>query len=142
MKLNILIYHAFGCRGIYIDLLSVKVIYDYKTLLSVSWSHQPSIKSIFPRTSLFPWGTSLSSSFHNPFPVVSLCHPGYCVSFCCSFIGQSCRQSSFIVSLWFPHAAFPQAGCYLFLDNKCPWVSLVWQILILLSFTSYSLQLL
>ena len=55
--------------------------------------------------------------------------------------GESCRQC-FIVSIWFSHAVFLQVGGGSFLDIKCPWVSLVCPIRILLSWTSYYLQLL
>ena len=54
---------------------------------------------------------------------------------------QSCRQC-FIVSIWFPHAAFLQVGGGSFLDIRCLWVSLECPICILLSLTSYCLQLL
>ena len=55
--------------------------------------------------------------------------------------GQSCWQS-FIVWLSILHVAFPHVGCWLFLDIKCPWVSLVCPIRILLNLTSYCQQLL
>ena len=48
----------------------------------------------------------------------------------------------FIVSLWFPHAAFQHVGCWLFLDIKCQEVSLVYPIRIFLSLTTYYIQLL
>ena len=56
-------------------------------------------------------------------------------------LGQSCGQC-FIVNLWFSHAVFLHAGCWLFLDIKCLRVSLVCSISILLSLTSYCFQLL
>ena len=48
-----------------------------------------SCHSIFPQTSFYSEGTTLSSPPHNPFLVGYLCHPGYCVSFCCPSIGDS-----------------------------------------------------
>ena len=47
-----------------------------------------------------------------------------------------------IVSLWFPHAAFPHVVCWLFLDIKCLWVSLMCPIRILLSLTQCCILLL
>ena len=55
--------------------------------------------------------------------------------------GQTCRQC-FIVNLWFPQAAFLHVGCYSFIDIKGQWINLVFPIHILLSLTSYCLQLL
>ena len=75
---------------------------------------------------------------HFHFLVVFLCHPGYCISFCC----LSIISNIFFVSLWFKHAAFLHVTCWLFLDIKNPWVSLVCPIHILFSLTSYCLQLL
>ena len=75
------------------------------------------------------------------FVVMSLCHSGYCFFLLSLHWGQSCRQF-FIVRLWFPLAAFPHVGCWLFFDIKWPWVSLVCPIRILFSLTSYCLQLL
>ena len=54
---------------------------------------------------------------------------------------QSWRKR-FIVSLWFPYPLFPHVSCWLFLDIKCLWVSLVCPIHILLSLNSYCLELL
>ena len=54
-------------------------------------------------------------------------------------LGQSCRQC-FIVSIWLPHTAFLQVGGCPFFDIKCPWVSLLCPIRILLSLI-YCLQL-
>ena len=71
------------------SLPSIKVINNYKTLFLVCSSRQPPVISIFPQTSLSSNGTSSYSPLHNPFPVMSLCHLGYCVSFCCSSIGGS-----------------------------------------------------
>ena len=71
-----------------VSLPSVKVIHDYKTVLSEYQSCQSSIKSIFPQISLFLKEPPhlLPSQF---FPSSVLCHPGYFVSFCCPFIGDS-----------------------------------------------------
>ena len=55
-------------------------------------------------------------------------------------LGNFCRQYM-IVNIWFPYAALPHVGCWLFLDLKCPCVSLVCSIWSLLSLTSYCLQL-
>ena len=71
----------------------------------------------------------LHNFLHNSFPVVLLCHPGYCISFCCPFIRQSCRQC-FIVILFSTCCIFV---CWLFLDIKCPWISLVCSIYMLFS---------
>ena len=43
---------------------------------------------IFPHTSLFPSENSSFSPLHNSFPVVSLCHPEYQISFCCPLSGD------------------------------------------------------
>ena len=74
------------------------------------------------------------------FPNIALMSPWILYFFLLSFhMEQSCRQC-FIVSIWFPHAAFLQVGGGSFLDIKCLWVSLVCPICILLSLTSYFLQ--
>ena len=66
----------------------VKVIYDYKTLLLACWSYRSPVIYI---SSNIPISLRIlkSSSLHNPFPVMFLCHPWYCISFCCPSIGGS-----------------------------------------------------
>ena len=114
------------------NLPSVKVIYDYKKMLSVYWSHQLSIQ------------VYISSNISTPLKNLIIFSTSQCpyvtldIVFLSAvpLLGQSYRQC-FIVSLCFLHV-----GCWLFLDINCLWVSLVCPIRILLSLTSYCLQLL
>ena len=71
-----------------VSLPSVKVINDYKMLLLACWSCQLFL-ILYYFKHLFPLETSSLSQLHSSFPVVSLCHPGYCISFCCSYFGGS-----------------------------------------------------
>ena len=95
---------------LFMSLLSVKVIYDYKTLLSVYWSHQPSIKYISSNIPI-PLGNLFSKSQF--FPSSILMSP-WILSFflLCLHWRQFCKPC-FIVSLWFPHAAFLLVGYFL-----------------------------
>ena len=58
------------------------------------------------------------------------------------FLWEKLQRYYFIVSVWFPHAAFVHVGCWSFLIIKCPCVSLMCPIRSLLNLTSYCLQLL
>ena len=84
-----------GCFLVYPTLKSS--INDYKTLLSACWSCQLFLILYFLKH-LFPYETSSFSPLHNSLPVVSLCHPWYCISFCFPTIRGS-LVTSFLPSI-------------------------------------------
>ena len=83
-----------------VELLSVKVFSEYKTLLPSWWSNQLSIMLVFLQVSLSPYGTSLSFLVHNLFPVTFLNHPGYYIFFCCSSTWGTSIGNIKIFNVW------------------------------------------
>ena len=68
-------------------------------MITQKWHHPtsyvnkatPTHKTVQLPVNTWEWMSSSNNSFsplHNSFPVVTLCHPGYCISFCCPSIGE------------------------------------------------------
>ena len=107
-----------------VSLTSIKVICNYKMLLRSCWPCKLSIMS------LVPWETSLYL-FHFSISVfISL----WVLHFFCCW-GHSSRQY-LIVSVWFSHTIFVHVSYWSFINIRCPHVSLVCPIQILIKLSS------